>query len=116
MADVDDRLDEFVRLIELVANDEITAKNAEEAVLRAMLDEGIAPDEVVERERLGKTSEGAVERAVVEAIEDNPEAVEDYHAGEEGALNFLVGQVMQATGGSADPATVNELLRDRLED
>jgi len=115
MADVDDRLDEFVRLIELVANDEITAKNAEEAVLRAMLDEGIAPDEVVERERLGKTSEGAVERAVVEAIEDNPEAVEDYHAGEEGALNFLVGQVMQATGGSADPATVNELLRDRLE-
>lgn len=44
-----------------------------------------------------------------------PCAVEDYHSGEDGALNLLVGQVMQATGGSADPGTVNELLRERLE-
>jgi aspartyl-tRNA(Asn)/glutamyl-tRNA(Gln) amidotransferase subunit B len=79
-----------------------------------MLDDGDRPEAIVEREGLGRADEDAVERAVRAAIEDNPDAVEDYHAGEDGALNFLVGQVMQATGGSADPGTVNELLREEL--
>jgi len=115
ITDVSGRLDEFDRLIELVAGDEITEKNAREVVLRTMLDEGLAPDEVVEREGLGKAGDDAVAVAVEAAIEENPDAVEDYHAGEGGALNFLVGQVMSKTGGSADPGTVNGLLRDRLD-
>ncbi|WP_435195849.1 Asp-tRNA(Asn)/Glu-tRNA(Gln) amidotransferase subunit GatB [Natronomonas sp. EA1] len=114
ITDVTERLDEFTRLVELVATDEITAKNAEETVLRTMLDEGLAPDEIVEREGLGKTDDDAVVAAVKEAIEENPEAVADYESGEEGALNFLVGQVMAKTGGSADPGTVNGLLREEL--
>lgn len=115
ITDIEGRLDEFARLVELVDDDEITTKNAEEIVLRRMLDDGLTPDDIVEEEGLGKTDEGAIEAAVESAIENNPEAVEDYHAGEDGALNFLVGQVMQETGGSADPGTVNELLRVRLE-
>ena len=115
VADVAHRFDEFERLIELVAEDEITAKNAEEVVLRDMLDEGRDPGAVVEAENLGKTTGGAVAAAVEEAIEENPDAVEDYYEGEGGALNFLVGQVMQKTGGSADPSQVNELLRERLD-
>ncbi|MDY6818242.1 MAG: Asp-tRNA(Asn)/Glu-tRNA(Gln) amidotransferase subunit GatB [Halobacteriales archaeon] len=113
---IEDRLAEFRRLIELVAAEEITQKNAREVVLRTMLDEGTDPDTIVEAEGLGKTDDDAVEAAVVAAIEDNPDAVEDYHAGEEGAINFLVGQVMQETGGSADPGDVNQLLRAELED
>ncbi|UPM41966.1 Asp-tRNA(Asn)/Glu-tRNA(Gln) amidotransferase subunit GatB [Halocatena salina] len=104
----------FVQLLELVWTDEITEKNAEEVVLRTMLDENLTPDEIVEREGLGKTDDDAVASAVESAIENNPEAVADYHAGEDGALNYLVGQVMAATGGSADPQTVNELLREEL--
>jgi aspartyl-tRNA(Asn)/glutamyl-tRNA(Gln) amidotransferase subunit B len=115
VSDVEDRIEAFERLIELVAEDEITAKNADEVVLRQMLDEGRDPDDVVEAENLGKTTGGEVEAAVEEAVEENPNAVEDYHAGEGGALNFLVGQVMQKTGGSADPGQVNELLREELE-
>jgi aspartyl-tRNA(Asn)/glutamyl-tRNA(Gln) amidotransferase subunit B len=114
ITDVTDRLDEVKRLVELVAGDEITAKNARETVLREMLDEGDDPDAIVEREGLGKTGEDEVARAVAEAIEENPGAVEDFHAGEGGAINFLVGQVMQKTGGSADPGSVNQLLRERL--
>ncbi len=114
ITDVDDRLDEVHRLVELVAEDEITAKNARETVLRSMLDEGADPDAVVEAEDLGKTSGDAVQEAVERAIDENPDAVEDYHSGEDGALNFLVGQVMQQTGGSADPGDVNQLLRDEL--
>ena len=115
ITDVEDRFDEFTRLVELVAADEITAKNAEEIVLRQMLDEGDSPDEIIDREDLGTAEAGEVEAAVRAAIEDHPDAVEDYYAGEGGALNFLVGQVMQETGGSADPGTVNELLREELE-
>jgi aspartyl-tRNA(Asn)/glutamyl-tRNA(Gln) amidotransferase subunit B len=115
VTDVEGRLDEFARLVELVDDGEITTKNAEETVLRRMLDDGLAPDEVVEEEGLGKTDDDEVAAAVAAAIDDNPEAVSDYHAGEDGALNFLVGQVMQETGGSADPGTVNELLRAELD-
>jgi len=114
LSDVADRYDEFERLVELVAEDDITSKNAEEVVLRSMLDEDRDPDDVVEAEGLGKTSGDAVADAVAEAIEENPDAVEDYHDGESDALNFLVGQVMAKTGGSADPGQVNELLREEL--
>jgi aspartyl-tRNA(Asn)/glutamyl-tRNA(Gln) amidotransferase subunit B len=115
VTDVDDRLGEFRRLFEMVDEEAITRKNAREVVLRAMLDEGDDPETVVEREGLGKTGADEVERAVAEAIEENPDAVDDYHAGEDGAINFLVGQVMQKTGGSADPGDVNELLRAELD-
>jgi aspartyl-tRNA(Asn)/glutamyl-tRNA(Gln) amidotransferase subunit B len=114
ITDVEGRLDEVERLVELVADDEITAKNARETVLRSMLDDGADPDTIVERDGLGKTGGGELTQAVDRAIADNPDAVEDYHSGEEGALNFLVGQVMQETGGSADPGDVNQLLRERL--
>ncbi|WP_227355550.1 Asp-tRNA(Asn)/Glu-tRNA(Gln) amidotransferase subunit GatB [Haladaptatus salinisoli] len=116
ITDVEGRLDEFTALIRLVAEDEITVKNAEEIVLREMLDEGDDPETVIEREGLGKADAGEVERAVEEAIDENPDTVEDYHAGEGGAINFLVGQVMQKTGGSADPGSVNGMLRERLDE
>ncbi|MGQ4554651.1 Asp-tRNA(Asn)/Glu-tRNA(Gln) amidotransferase subunit GatB [Halobellus sp. GM3] len=116
ITDVDDRLDEFTRLVELVDADEITAKNAEEVVLRAMLDDETDPDTVIEAEGLGTAGDDEVAVAVEEAIEENPDAVADYHAGEGGAINFLVGQVMQKTGGSADPGDVNGMLRERLNE
>ena len=115
ITDVDDRFDEVERLVELVATEEITAKNARETVLRSMLDDGRDPETIVEEEGLGKTSGDEVKEAVEAAIEENPEAVEDHHAGEEGAINFLVGQVMGKTGGSADPGEVNRMLREALE-
>jgi aspartyl-tRNA(Asn)/glutamyl-tRNA(Gln) amidotransferase subunit B len=115
LADVEGRFDEVRRLVELVDEGEITAKNARETVLRGMLDDGKAPDDIVEDEGLGKTGEGEVREAVREAIDDNPDAVADYEAGDDGAINFLVGQVMQRTGGSADPGQVNGLLREELE-
>ncbi|WP_290811247.1 Asp-tRNA(Asn)/Glu-tRNA(Gln) amidotransferase subunit GatB [Halovivax sp.] len=116
ITELEGRLDEVARLVELVAEDEITAKNAKEVVLRTMLDDGEDPDSIVDAEGLGKTGEGEVQAAVEEAIEENPDAVEDYHAGEGGAINFLVGQVMQKTGGSADPGDVNGMLREELSD
>ncbi|EMA41151.1 Asp-tRNA(Asn)/Glu-tRNA(Gln) amidotransferase subunit GatB [Halobiforma nitratireducens] len=115
ITEMEGRLEEVTRLVELVAEDEITAKNARETVLRSMLDDGKGPDEIVEAEGLGKTDESEVQEAVLAAIEENPDAVEDYESGDDGAINFLVGQVMQKTGGSADPGDVNQLLRAELD-
>ncbi len=116
MTDIDDRFDEIRRLLRLIDEEAITEKNAHEVVLRTMLDAGTDPETIVEQEGLGKSDDDAIATAVEEVITENPDAVSDYHAGEDGAINYLVGQVMQATGGSADPGTVNELLRDRLAD
>ncbi|XVH30592.1 Asp-tRNA(Asn)/Glu-tRNA(Gln) amidotransferase subunit GatB [Haloferacaceae archaeon DSL9] len=116
ITDIEGRLDEFKRLIALVAADEVTVKNAEEIVLRGMLDDGDDPRTIIERENLGKAGDDEIVGFVEEAIEESPDAVEDYRGGEEGALNFLVGQVMQKSRGSADPGSVNRLLRERLDD
>ena len=115
ITDVEDRLDEIERLVELVDQEEITVKNARETVLRSMLDDGRDPDTIVDEEGLGKSGGDEVQQAVEAAIEENPDAVADYHDGEDGAINFLVGQVMQKTGGSADPGDVNQLLREALD-
>ncbi len=56
----------------------------------------------------------ALEAIVAEVLAANPKQVEDYRAGKEKAFNSLVGQVMKATKGKANPAQVNELLRKRL--
>jgi len=115
ITDVEHRLEEFTRLIETVDSGAITSKNAEEVVLREMLDEGRSPEAIIEAEGLGTADDGEVETAVSDAIEENPDAVADYREGQDGAINFLVGQVMQKTGGSADPGDVNAALRAELE-
>lgn len=58
---------------------------------------------------------GAIEKLVDEVLAKNPKQVEDYRAGREKAFNSLVGQVMKATQGKANPAQVNEILRRRLK-
>jgi aspartyl-tRNA(Asn)/glutamyl-tRNA(Gln) amidotransferase subunit B len=51
---------------------------------------------------------------VEEVLAQNPKAVADYQAGKEGALQFLVGQVMRQTKGRANPQMVRHILQERL--
>jgi len=60
------------------------------------------------------SDKGEVERIVDDVLQKNSKQVEDYRAGKEKAFNSLVGQVMKATRGKANPAQVNELLRKKL--
>jgi aspartyl-tRNA(Asn)/glutamyl-tRNA(Gln) amidotransferase subunit B len=72
-------------------------------------------DHLIEREGLRQISDSsALEKVVGEVLRNNAKQVEDYRAGKQKAFNSLVGQVMKATGGKANPAQVNELLRRRL--
>jgi aspartyl-tRNA(Asn)/glutamyl-tRNA(Gln) amidotransferase subunit B len=72
-------------------------------------------DAIIERNGLRQISDaGALETVVAEVVAANPKQVEDYRAGKDRAFNSLVGQVMKATRGKANPAQVNELLRKKL--
>ena len=57
---------------------------------------------------------GELEKIVAEVIKSNVQPAADYRAGKETALKFLVGQVMRATKGRADPKIVNEVLKKKL--
>ena len=78
------------------------------------LDENLA-DRIIESQGLKQISDsGELERLVDEVIAANPKSVEEFKAGKEKAFNALVGQVMKAAKGKANPAQVNEILKKKL--
>ena len=69
----------------------------------------------LEEKGLGMVSDdGALREVVEKVIAENPQSVEDYHAGKKKAIGFLVGQTMKAMHGKADPAKINQLLGELL--
>ena len=101
-------------LIKLIAQGKISGKIAKE-ILPKMLATGDTAEAIAEREGLHQISDtGALEKIVDEVIAANPKQVEQYRAGKQAVIGFLVGQVMKASRGQADPAAVNTLLKGRL--
>ena len=81
-------------------------------VFEKMYASGRAAREIVEQEGLARIDDvGEIEAAVRSVLEANPKAAADFRAGKQQSLGFLVGQVMKATKGKANPATVNDLIR-----
>ena len=71
--------------------------------------------EIIKERGLSQISDtGELEKIVAEVINSNIQPVADYHAGKETALKFLVGQVMKATKGRANPQLVNDMLKQKL--
>ena len=84
-------------------------------VFDAMWAGGGAPDDIIEKRGLRQISdEGAIEKIVDGVLASNAKQVEDYRAGKDKAFNSLVGQVMKATKGKANPSQVNDILKRRL--
>jgi aspartyl-tRNA(Asn)/glutamyl-tRNA(Gln) amidotransferase subunit B len=106
----------LVKLIQLNQSNIINTATAK-SVLEEMFQTGKEPSDIIEERGLSQISDGeAIEAEVVAAVEHNRQAVADYKAGKVTALKFLVGQVMKATRGRANPNLVNELLKKRLEE
>ncbi|HET7197738.1 MAG TPA: Asp-tRNA(Asn)/Glu-tRNA(Gln) amidotransferase subunit GatB, partial [Burkholderiales bacterium] len=102
-------------LYSFVASGEISNSTATGTVLAAMWDGEGSPAQIIEKRDLRQMSDvQALDKAVQDVISDNPKQVADYRAGKQKAFNSLVGQVMKATRGKANPAQVNEILRRRL--
>ena len=91
----------------------VTAK----AVLEEMYKSGQSATEIISKRGVSQINDtGELEKIVAEVIKSNVQPVADYKAGKETALKFLVGQVMKASQGRANPQIVNEVLKRKLDE
>ena len=105
--------DQIRILGEKIADGEIS--NTASATVVPYIWKGGKVSEIIKSMGLEQVSDaGVLEKLVSEAIAKNPKQVADYRAGKEKALQSLVGQVMKASQGKANPAQVNEILRRKL--
>ena len=106
--------DQLRRLADRVDDGTLSGKMAKEVFDAMWAGEGSA-DEIIEKRGLKQISDaGAIEKIVDQVLAGNAKQAEDYRAGKEKAFNSLVGQVMKATQGKANPAQVNEILKRKL--
>ncbi|HEY0512430.1 MAG TPA: Asp-tRNA(Asn)/Glu-tRNA(Gln) amidotransferase subunit GatB [Thermoanaerobaculia bacterium] len=102
-------------LVAMVDRGEISNSAAKE-VFAAVAPTGEEPAAAVERLGLAQVSDTArIERWIEEVVEGNPAQVAQYRAGKVQVVGFLVGQVMKLSGGRAEPKTVQQLMRQRLD-
>ncbi|GIP07607.1 aspartyl/glutamyl-tRNA(Asn/Gln) amidotransferase subunit B [Paenibacillus lautus] len=101
-------------MIGLIEKGTISSKIAK-TVFKEMLESGKLPAQIVEEKGLVQISdEGAIKGIVEQVVANNPQSVEDYKAGKQKAIGFLVGQVMKESKGKANPALANKLLVEVL--
>ncbi len=104
----------FAEFIKMIYREEISSKVAK-IVLSEMFNTGVDPSQMVEQNNWGQMKDdGALEKVITEVLAKNPKPVSDYKAGNKNALQFLAGQVMGATRGTANPQKVRELLEKGL--
>lgn len=102
-------------LLKLISKGTISGKIAKK-VFATMWKEGGNPEEIVKAQGLVQISDTAeLSKLVDEVVGKNPKAVEDFKAGKKKAVGALVGQIMKATKGKANPRVINELLNKKLQ-
>ncbi len=106
--------DRLTALLRMVENGSISLKVARD-LFPEMYRTGKTPEQIVDEKGLTQVSdEGALRQVIDEVLTGNPTQVAQFKQGKQQVLGFLVGQVMKASGGKANPGKVNELLKKRL--
>lgn len=104
----------YAEFVGIVADGKINS-SAAQTVLKEMYHAGGDPSQIIEEKNLGQMEDlSELESAVDSVIAANAKSVEDFKAGKQNALQFLMGQVMASTKGKANPGVVLELLRKKL--
>ena len=104
----------FAEFVKMIYNNEISSKVAKMVVLE-MFSAGTDPSDIVDKNNWRQISDNSeLEKIVREVVEKNTKAVEDYKLGKQNSLQFLAGQVMGKTRGTANPSNVQELLKKIL--
>ncbi|MCF6208760.1 MAG: Asp-tRNA(Asn)/Glu-tRNA(Gln) amidotransferase subunit GatB [Ghiorsea sp.] len=101
-------------LLDRIADNTISGKIAKD-VLDAMMESGKDVDTIIEEKGLKQVSDtGAIDAMIQEVLDANPGQVEAYKGGQDRLFGFFVGQVMKASKGKANPAMVNQRLKELL--
>jgi len=108
--------EDMAELLKMIDEQVISGKLAKD-VLEKSFQSGKSPREIVKEEGMEQISDQSELEAIVEqVISENPDSIESYRGGKKKALGFLVGQVMKATKGKANPQLVNELLVKKIDE
>lgn len=106
--------DGLASLLKLIEKGSISHKIGKE-VFEAMFEDGKEPEQIIKEKGLSQISDqGQLAQIIAEVIANNPKSAADFQSGKEQAIGFLVGQVMKATKGQANPGVVNAILREKL--
>lgn len=105
----------LAELVAMVGQGDLSASAAKEVLAGMIEGEGSAREVAEGRDLLQMSDRGALDEIVASVLAGNADAVDRYRAGEEKVMGFLVGAVMRASGGKADPQLAGRLLRERLE-
>jgi aspartyl-tRNA(Asn)/glutamyl-tRNA(Gln) amidotransferase subunit B len=101
-------------LLDLIKDGTVSNRLAKD-VFEAMVESGKPAAQIVEEKGLRQvTDTGAIEKAIDDILKANADKVAEYKSGKDKLFGFFVGQVMKATGGKANPAILNELLKKKL--
>jgi aspartyl-tRNA(Asn)/glutamyl-tRNA(Gln) amidotransferase subunit B len=103
-------------LVARIQDGTLSSKTAKEVFGILWMKELVDVDAIIEARGLKQLSDaGAIEKIIDEVLAANPKSVEEFHGGKDKAFNALVGQVMKASKGKANPSQVNELLTAKLK-
>ncbi len=106
--------DMFAELVGMIAENKVSSRGAKD-ILAVMVSSGGTPMNIAEEKGLlQKSDEGEIKIAAEKVITNNQKAVDEYKAGKESSIQFLVGQLMKETKGSANPAVAQKILRELL--
>ena len=105
---------QVAEVVGLIKEGKLTNKLARQAVDGVLAGEGTVAEVVAARGLEVVRDDGAIEKAVEDALAANPDIVEKYRAGNKKVTGAIVGQVMKATRGKADPAQVNQIITAKL--
>jgi len=104
----------FAKLMELVDNKTINRGIGKKLLIR-VFEEGVDPEAYVQEQGLGMlTDTSQIEEAIRETLSQNEKSVNEYKAGNQKVVGFLMGQIMKKMGGKADPETVKSILAKQL--
>jgi aspartyl-tRNA(Asn)/glutamyl-tRNA(Gln) amidotransferase subunit B len=107
--------DNLAALVALIDQGKISGKIAK-SVFEAMTDSGDSPQEIIAKKGLEQVSDPtSIEKIIDEVLAAHPKQVGDYQAGNQKIFGFLVGQIMKASQGKANPQKANEILRRKLQ-
>ncbi len=102
-------------LIKMVDSGKISSKQAKEVLYKALMDEK-EPSKIVEEEGMQQIGdEDSIKKIVLEVLEEQPNAIEQYKNGRTNIVDFLVGQVMKKTRGQANPAMTRTMMIEEIE-
>lgn len=104
----------FAKIVEMLGEGTLTSRGAKD-LLAIITKEGGDPESIAkERGMLALNDKGAIKELALKVIKENPEVIEQIKAGKESAIMSLVGKVIKASGGSANPALVQKILRENI--